>query len=115
MQLYRDLNVYNEVARRAKIICSDPETSFCDDSLSPSEFVAVQEARKRRRLHEVESRNERRSLFKEELPLLSDRKLERFLDNWAMRDEMDQKVSACAPEYTMSCLFKATGRNGEDY
>jgi hypothetical protein len=54
MQMYRDINVYMEVARRAKLVCADPTLSFIDDTLE--EYVKVQSANGRRRLHEVESR-----------------------------------------------------------
>jgi hypothetical protein len=115
MQMYRDINVYMEVARRAKLVCADPTLSFSDDTLSPEEYVQVQSAGGRRRLHEVESRAERRELLQMEVPHLHERKLDRALDNMAMRQEIDVKASACAPEYNMNCLFDTIGKRFEDY
>merc|ERR1712048_1450385 len=115
MQMYRDLNVYLEVARRAKIVCADPTASFSEDSLSPVAYKEVQLARRRRRLHEVDSVEHRRHLLKEEVPHLRDGQIDRVLKNMALREEVDRKAINCAPEYNMNCLFNTIGRRFEDY
>lgn len=115
MQMYRDKNVYLEVARRAKIVCADTSADVGFDLVSPDEFVSIQAAGTRRRLHEVEDRETRRQLLQEEVPHISARKLNRVLDNMEMRSEIDEKASTCAPEYNMNCLFKTIGRRFQDY
>jgi hypothetical protein len=115
MQMYRDKNVYMEVARRAKLVCSDQSANIGLDLVSPDDYVLIQTAGTRRRLHEVESREERHRMLKEEVPHLKHRQLERVLDNMEMRMEIDQKASTCAPEYNMNCLFNTIGRSFEDY
>lgn len=115
MQLYRDVNVYKEVARRAKKVCSDPSINVGLDLVSPDDYVLIQTAGTRRRLHEVESREERHRMLKEEVPHLKHRQLNRVLDNMEMRVKIDEKASTCAPEYNMNCLFDTIGRRNEDY
>lgn len=114
MQMYRDINVYKEVARRAKIVCADTAADVGFGLVSPDEYVDLQKSGTRRRLHEVEDRATRRSMLQEELPHISSRKLEKVLDNMEMRMAIDEKASTCAPEYNMNCLFNTIGRSFQD-
>jgi hypothetical protein len=115
MQMYRDINVYLEVARRAKIVCADPSASIGLDFVSPEDYVNIQATRTRRLLHEVEDHETRLRILQEELPHVEHRRLERVLHNMDMRSEIDKKASSCAPEYNMNCLFNTIGRSFEDY
>jgi len=118
MQLYRDLNVYIEVSRRAKIVCADTSASI-GDFLSIDEWVAASSTRANRRLHEetaeVLTREERRLSLRETIPRLTDRQLEIHVTNIENRIATDEKVEACAPDYTTTCLFEAIGTRHEDY
>eukprot|EP00980_Cylindrotheca_fusiformis_P004905 scaffold1041_cov121-Cylindrotheca_fusiformis.AAC.10 len=115
LQLYRDVNIYKEVARRAKLVCDDPSSSWSEDTLSPDEYVEVQSAGRRRRLHAVADKAERRELLKSEVPHIPERKLNRALDNMELREERNAKYDSCAPDYTMDCLFNAVGRSFQDF
>ena len=113
MQLYRDVGVYHEVARRAKIICADTSASI-GDLMSIDDWQAAGLA-SRRHLQEGHSLETRRSLLKEELPHLHERKLARMLENIEFRELQDRKIEEmCAPAYTSSCLMSVTGRGQED-
>jgi len=101
LQLYRDLNVYEEVARRAKIVCADTSASIGD-------FISIDDWQA-----SAIARTEGRRL-REAMPHLTE-KQHRILDeNEKMYEEMHQKSEACAPDYTMTCLFKSVGRRFED-
>lgn len=115
MQMYRDLNVYLEVGRRMSIICADQDADVGFGTVSPNDYKAIQTAARRRRLHEVEDRADRRRMLEEEVPHLTRRQLNRVLDNMEMRKEIDAKADACAPEFNMNCLFDTIGRRFDDY
>lgn len=113
MQLYRDVGVYHEVARRAKIICSDTSASV-GDFLSVDDW-ATYSAFSQRHLKEGYDMETRRMLLSEQLPHLHERKLNRLMSNIEFRESQDSKIEeTCAPEYTSSCLMSITGRGQED-
>ena len=118
MQLYRDVNVYTEVARRAKIVCADTTASI-GDFMSIDEWVAASSTRANRRLHESTgqplTRDERKLSLKETVPRLSESQLDMHVTNIENRLATDEKVEACAPDYTTTCLFDAIGTRNEDY
>ena len=113
LQLFRDVGVYNEVSRRAKIVCSDTTASIGD-------FVSIDDWKtsglaSRRHLKEGHSMETRRMLLAEELPHLHERKLAQLLENIEFRELQDEKVEElCAPSYSSSCLMGVTGRRNED-
>merc|ERR1712048_120739 len=122
-QLYRDVNVYHEVARRAKIVCSDTSASI-GDRISIDDWVTLMSSR--RRLREEKLTEEeyddphrrlqgRRELVEEVLPHLEDHKVRRLVTDFEMHYQADLKVEACAPDYTTSCLMEALGREHQDY
>mmetsp|Transcript_15965 Transcript_15965/g.24859 ORF Transcript_15965/g.24859 Transcript_15965/m.24859 type:complete len:764 (-) Transcript_15965:191-2482(-) len=118
MQLYRDINVYEEVSRRAAIVCNDTSASV-GDFMSIDEWAEAAGAARRlhkegRMLKEGDDKEVRRLMMKEELPHLHERKLGRLLMNMEVRDGIDNRVSSCAPDYTSSCLFEKVGRRFED-
>ena len=113
MQLYRDVEVYHEVARRAKIVCSDTSASI-GDLISVDDWQTAGLA-SRRHLKEGHDLETRRRLLKDELPHLHERKLERLLSNIEFRELQDQKVEElCAPAYSSSCMMSVTGRGQDD-
>jgi len=118
MQLYRDVNVYHEVARRAKIVCGDTTASI-GDFLSIEEWVASSTSDSNRRLREVTgeliTREERKLALKEAVPRLTESQLELHVTNIENRLTTDERVKGCAPEYTTTCLFDAMGTRQEDY
>ncbi len=101
LQLYRDLGVYKEVARRAKIVCAD-KTAKVDGYLSIDEWNAAELAKKRgRRLEDA-------------LSHLDERELERVMENDRFLAEFTRQTEECAPEYSTSCLFENLGSRFED-
>jgi hypothetical protein len=116
LNLYRDLQVYKEVARRAKIVCNDLDASV-GDFISVNEWVAAANATRVRRLardRPYQGKEHRERHLREVLPGLTDRQMDHLVSSHEMSDEMDQKVSECAPHYTMSCLFKQAGSRFAD-
>ena len=116
LQLYRDVSVYKEVARRAKIICADLDASI-GDFLSVNEWVAASQKTSERRLTEggYSNKEERKRHLREVLPGLRERQLENLADNHEMGDELDKKANLCAPDFTTTCLFKHVGTRFADF
>lgn len=112
LQLYRDVHVYGEVARRAKIVCADTSVSV-GDFVSIDDWVTVAR-RNRRYLAAGSDTDTRRALLQEDLTHLSERKLDRIVKNLEMRNALDSRVDTCAPDFTTSCLFEKVGRRFED-
>jgi hypothetical protein len=112
LQLFRDMGVYKEVARRAEIVCADTSVSF-GDFVSIDDW-ATAERRNRRYLAAGSDMETRRALLQEDLPHLTERKLDRILKNMEMRKALGSSVETCAPHYTTSCLFEKVGRRFED-
>merc|ERR1712151_231703 len=56
-QLYRDVNVYHEVARRAKIVCSDTSASI-GDRISVDDWSALMSSRRRLREEKLTTEEE---------------------------------------------------------
>ena len=101
MQLYRDVSVYHEVARRAQIVCAG-------GSLPGKITAAAWQASKStgRRLEEGEHKRK----LREVAPHLSEEHIEKLNQDKIERDRMDDAVeSECAPEYTSECLMKHIG------
>lgn len=131
MQLYRDLSVYQEVARRAKIVCgggslpglestetlfadastkcgltynsSNPESELVDPVFSASPFCKATSAAKRRALgEELEAKHGKE-------------KLNKFMTMYKKSIEDEKKFeSECAPHFTMDCVMEFFGRFGHD-
>lgn len=114
LQLYRDVSIYEEVARRAKIVCADPD-AMIGDFLSTNQWVAMKDASTRRRLVGYSSRDERKRHLQELVPNLTSRQLEYVAKSHEDGDEMDEKAKSCAPDFTTSCLFKAVGNRFADF
>merc|ERR1711998_777925 len=127
MQLYRDLSVYKEVARRAKIVCAggslptkmSSEDIFADaatkcgltgddgtltDSVfSGGAFCASTSSSKRRALGERLEAKHGKS------------KVSKLMDLYKKGVETEKEFeNECAPDYTMDCVMEFTGRVGTD-
>jgi hypothetical protein len=103
LQLYRDLNVYMEVARRAKIICSDLSANI-GDYISVNDWETKARLRKRGR-----GRN-----LREDMTHLTERQLHILEKNDKIYDDFHQNSEDCAPNYTTSCFYEKVGKRHED-
>lgn len=108
------MSVYEEVARRAKIVCADLDASI-GDFISVNQWAASGETSERRLKEGYSSRDERKRHLRETIPSLTDRQLEVLTNNHEMSEKLDEKVTSCAPEFTTSCLFKAVGTRFSDF
>jgi len=109
MQLYRDINVYYEVARRAKIVCSDTSASV-GDFISIDDWKAKSEAL-------VKENGERRGIrhLREVMSHLTERQLKILESNQNIYDEYKAKAEACSnAHYSTSCLFQKIGKRHSD-
>ena len=101
MQLYRDIKVYEEVARRATIVCAG---GALPGKITAAAWVASKSTG--RRLQEGEHKRK----LREVAPHLSEEHIEKLNQDKIERDRMDDAVeSECAPEYTSECLMKHIG------
>lgn len=110
LQLYRDVGIYEEVARRAKIVCADTSASV-GDFISTDDWAAKGSVRSRR-LNEsgdLHNADVHRNLLKDTLPHLSDRQLDLLVENEQMSHQTHVAAESCAPEYTTTCFFEKIG------
>jgi len=102
MQLYRDLNVYIEVARRAKIVCADTSASI-GDFISIDDWASKSNIRGRRSL-------------RESMAHLTERQLKVLENNEKIYSDYTAKAEACAEEgYTTSCFYENVGKRHSDF
>ena len=107
--MYRDVTVYEEVARRAKIVCADMDATI-GDFLSINQWAAAAAstvARRRARGY-LDNEDRKRHLI-EAVPDLSDRQLDYLASSHETQDKMRLQYMSCAPAYTTSCLFQKVG------
>ncbi|KAL9139795.1 hypothetical protein ACP0BX_000571 [Amphidinium carterae] len=107
MQLYRDVSVYEEVGRRAAIVCGG-------GSVPPFLTISEWEAANTfdRRLGASGDHEER---LREAAPRLSGKEVQHLANLKKDADAMDARMDAsCAPSYTTDCLFKHMGKKVED-
>lgn len=102
MQLYRDVNVYHEIARRAKIVCADTSASV-GDYLSIDDWKLKEESK-------VASRH-----LKEEMSHLTERQLKVLERNEEIYADYNERAEACADQhYTTSCFYEQVGTRHAD-
>ena len=119
LQLYRALEVYEEVGRRAAIVCSG---GSLPGLMSGEEWVAVSSERRRRRrrlLEAGEAVADRVAFHKEAVRAAAPRFMENQVEHHATllanSEEKHDAVNAeCAPYYTTNCLMKHMGRKAMD-
>jgi len=103
MQLYRDISVYHEVARRAKIVCSDTSATI-GDFISIDDWKVKSEA-----LIKAEGPNLRKLMSH-----LTERQLKVLENNQKIYDEYNAKAEACSDHYSTSCLYQQIGKRHSD-
>lgn len=111
LNMYRDISVYEEIGRRAGIVCNDLDASVGEGLVSVNQWAAASSAT-RRRLHEVghyDSIEEHKRHLKETVPDLTEAQIHDWATSHAQRMEEDALIESCAPEYSTSCIFGVLG------
>jgi len=96
-QLYRDISIYKEVARRAKIVCADT-SAHIGDFISVDDWAA--KGAKSRRLNEAGDLHDaetHRQLLKHTLPHLNENQLDTVVANEQLSHKMHVRALSCAP------------------
>ena len=119
LNMYRDIGVYEEIGRRAKIVCNDLNASVGGGLLSVNQWAAAASATRRFRnrrlqgeldhLDEAAVIEEHKRHLKEAIPDLSGAQLHDYVMSEESRNKEDAAIRACAPEYSTSCVFGALG------
>lgn len=137
LHLFRDIHVYQELARRANVVCADFNARVADDYLSISEWIEKSSADRRRQRRRRQRRklpmkvdessssssasSEPNSTWLEEwkdhvrvvLPRWTEEQLSRHDKELQLVEIMDDAIkNECAPEYNMDCLFEMVGSQG---
>ena len=110
LQLYRDVSVYEETARRAKIVCADMDATI-GDFVSVNQWAATTA---RRRAQAYIDKEDRKRHLLEIIPDLTDRQLEYLASSHETQDKMSLQYKSCAPAYTTTCLFQKVGARFND-
>jgi hypothetical protein len=114
LQLYRDVSVYKELARRAVIVCSDPD-AIIGDFISVNQWAAGQGTTQRRLNAEYDDIEDRKRHLTEVHPDINERQLNYLAASHEASDAVDKAAETCAPDYTTSCFFQKIGTRFEDY
>jgi len=114
LQLYRDVSVYAEIARRAAIVCADT-SAVIGDFISIDQWVAGEGTTERRLNGGYEDIEERKRHLMETIPDLDERQLEYLAKSHQDSDAIDRRVLTCAPHFTTDCLFKMAGTRFNDF
>uniref|UniRef100_A0A7S1GP00 Uncharacterized protein n=1 Tax=Cyclophora tenuis TaxID=216820 RepID=A0A7S1GP00_CYCTE len=112
--MYRDISIYMEVARRAKIVCAD-QTATIGNFASVDQWAASRSTNRRRMTEGYADMEERKRHLKEVVPSLNEKQLAYMAHSHSLSDQMDQQAELCAPHYTTTCLFKNVGQRFNDY
>lgn len=108
VQLYRDLQVYKEIARRAKIVCADLNASI-GDFISVNTWHSIARRGVRRLNDKTGLRHtvhSRRAEYLRENPELTEAQAQRLAETTEMTLALDEAMEKnCAPEYTSSCVM----------
>ena len=115
--MYRDVEVYKELGRRAKIVCSDFDATIGDNLVSVNDWVASSMATRNRRLNEggYDSFESRKRHLQEAVPSLSQKQIVHVANGQVEGERQDAALGRCAPEFTTQCLFDEIGVHGEDF
>jgi hypothetical protein len=119
LQMYRDVNVYVELARRAKIVCNDFDAVVSDNFVSVNQWVAsAQGTRHVRHLARQDGTRTDPDVYKralkETVPELTSGQLEYLTNGHLESERQDRAIDACAPDYETSCLFEKIGVHFDD-
>jgi hypothetical protein len=116
LNLYRDIHIYEEISRRAKIACASADSNI-GEFISTGQW-AVTEATRQRRLTEgevYENLEHRKRHLREAVPELTEQQLERVAKNHEDSDRMDAAAELCAPHYSTGCFFEKVGTRFSDF
>jgi hypothetical protein len=120
IQLYRDINVYKEVARRLKLVCAgEAVTHSTGKFLTVAEWKASKEAGRRRLEQtgmEPATVEERARHLRDAVPRLTEKEAALLSERQHEAAEIQKKLDEfCEPRgYPMDCLFEHTGHNKPD-
>lgn len=114
LQLYRDVSVYTEIARRAKIVCSDTSASV-GSFISVDQWAAGEGTTERRLNEGYEDIEERKRHLMDVIPGLNEVQLNYLAKSHEETDAIDHRALSCAPHYTTDCLFKMVGSQFQDF
>ena len=113
MHLYRDVSVYEEVSRRAKIVCADMDASI-GSFLSINQWAASVATNARRLAEGYKNIEDRKRHLVEVIPGLSDNQLAYIAASHEDSDKVAQAAASCAPSFSTSCLFQKVGTRFSD-
>jgi hypothetical protein len=105
MQLFRDVNVYHEVGRRAKLACADPSVGL-EGFMSINEWIAMRTATLAGRRKLQAGPVDHAAAIRKAAPRLADKNVQRLhtvLADFDAKHELVEKH--CAPAYTSDCLM----------
>ncbi len=115
LQMYRDVEVYKEVGRRAKIVCADFDASISDGLVSVNQWVTAATSTRSRRLNNgYQDFDERKRHLSESVPALNNKQVEHLARGQVEGERQDAAIQRCAPEYATHCLFNEIGIHGKD-
>jgi len=107
LQLFRDVHVYEEIGRRAALVCADPATNSVDGYLTINQWISSSD-RRRRALKESEPLDHSAHV-RAIAPRLAEHHLEYLAKQMAGDAAVNVAVEQhCAPAYTTDCLMKHT-------
>jgi len=116
IQLYRDLSVYKEVAKRITAVCAGGAVETATGTLMTAEEWKASKAATRRLKEqtgrEPETVEERATHLREHIPRLTEKDAYFHAESAHKADEIQKKLDEeCEPlGYPMDCLFKHTGK-----
>lgn len=113
MHLYRDVSVYEEISRRAKIVCADMDASV-GNFISINQWAASAATNERRLAQGYVDIEERKRHLREVIPDLTDGQLDYIASSHEDSDKVGRAAASCAPSYSTSCLFKKVGTRFSD-
>ena len=103
LQLFRDVSVYQEVGRRAALVCADPATASVDGYMTINEWIAS--STRRRALQDAPL--DHAAHVRGVAPRLAEDHVQRLAASMAADDAIGAAVEKnCAPAYTSTCLQK---------
>jgi len=119
IQLYRDITVYKEVAKRLKVVCGGGAVSHALGTFMTYDEWKASKTASRRLLEQTGTEpatvEERVRHLQEAVPRLTDAEAKLHAQRQHQADEVQKKIDEhCDPHYGMDCLFKYTGYNKKD-
>jgi len=118
VNLYRDLSVYKEVGRRAKIVCSNPDAKI-GDFISVNQYVAANKKSRRALIEKFEdpshTLHHSKMMIMDNHPDLTEAQAHRLAHTYHKSYEYGKAMEECAPEYSSSCRLAIERKHVGDY